>query len=131
MRRTTALPLGLVLLLAACGADNTVEVVTAEASHQAAIDCGAHEIAQNERLNTPAATCLLDAVEADEPAILEITYLTTEGDPIEQVYRHLGAGKVQVVTDTTEDRFGPNETRTEECTGLVRSSFAFTFSTCT
>ncbi|GLY15711.1 hypothetical protein Kisp01_27260 [Kineosporia sp. NBRC 101677] len=131
MRRTTALGLGLVLLLAGCGADNTVEVVTAEASQQAATDCGDHEIGQNERLNTPAATCLLDAVKADEQAILKITFLTTEGDPIKQVYRHLGAGEVQVVTDTTEDKFGPNEVRTETCTGLVRSSFAFTFSACT
>jgi hypothetical protein len=70
--------------------------------------CGRYE-----NLNEPRSTdqrqkdqCLLDALAAGRPAELIRTFATIEGDPITEYYRVLGAGRVEVFVDSTQDSFG-------------------------
>jgi hypothetical protein len=93
-------------------------------------DCGASVLEQGEQLGDQAADCFLNALTANKPARLEVSFPTTEGDPITQTYQHLEAGRVQVVTDATQDRLGSGKIETQVCTGPSRSSFAFTFEHC-
>lgn len=63
--------------------------------------------------------CLLDAFADDEPAELEITELTDEGDPITSIYRTSGDGGLELLTDWTQDEFRSDTSHTHaECTGL-------------
>lgn len=103
MRLGVVVGIGLIFALAGCGAEETVEVVApaAPSSTATAIDCGAAVLGQGEQISDSLADCFLKGVAADDPVSLEVSFPTTEGDPIVQTYRHLGAGRVQVVTDST------------------------------
>ncbi|GAA3621267.1 hypothetical protein GCM10022223_42680 [Kineosporia mesophila] len=130
MRRAMVVGIGLLVVLAGCGEPETVDIVTAAAETSAATDCGTEVLDQGARLSDRGAACFLDAVTAGDPATLEVTYPTTEGDPITQVFRNLESGGIQVQTDSTKDRLGSGEVETQVCTGPSRSSFALTFEEC-
>ncbi|GLY32443.1 hypothetical protein [Kineosporia sp. NBRC 101731] len=130
MWRWTVVGIGLLVALGGCGEPETVEVVTAAAETSAMTDCGTEVLDQSARISDQGADCFLGAVTAGDPATLEVTYPTVEGDPITQVFRNLGSGEIQVETDSTKDRFGSGEVETQVCTGPSRSSFALTFDEC-
>ncbi|GAB3248754.1 hypothetical protein [Kineosporia babensis] len=130
MRLGIVAVIGLVVALAGCGQEDAIEVRTSGATPAATQDCGESVLQQGERISEQAADCFLDAVDAHSPASLEVSFPTTEGDLIQQTYESLETGKVEVTTDTTQDRYGSGEVQTQVCSGPVRSSFAFTFTTC-
>lgn len=128
MRLRIVVGIGLLAALAGCGAEETVEVVSPAAP--AVTDCGVFVLHQGEQISASAADCFIEATAAGDPATLEVTFPTTEGDPIVQTYRHTGDAKVQVVTDATQDNFGSGKIETQVCTDPARSSFALTFAAC-
>jgi hypothetical protein len=102
------------LLVAGCGSGEE----TAEPA--APRDCGRYELAHDQ----PSAAerernrCLLDAIDDGEPATLVVTRATIEGDPHTTTYNARGGGAIELVVDTTEDRYGPQAVSTLRCEGL-------------
>ena len=80
-------------------------------------DCGTFDLPQGERLPGAAGQCLVDAVEAGRPARLKVTRPTVEGDPITVTYAAGADGRVQVVNDATQDKFGSQTITRRTCTG--------------
>lgn len=72
--------------------------------------CGTENWTQQGSFNAQGRQCLLEAYAAGQTAIFEITFPTTEGDPIIQ-HISVGAGKVQVSIDTTNDKFSAKQDR--------------------
>lgn len=68
--------------------------------------CGAERFTTPEGpWNEAARVCFWDAYRAQRTAEFVSTWLTTEGDPITSIYRVLGAGRVEIFIDSTQDRF--------------------------
>jgi hypothetical protein len=79
-------------------------------------DCGTYPLTR--RLPDGAETCLADAVRNREPAHLDWTRPTTEGDPVRTTYVTDVAGRVLITTDTRGDRMGPQTILRESCAGI-------------
>ncbi|MDG4788807.1 hypothetical protein O7626_23260 [Micromonospora sp. WMMD1102] len=84
------------------------------------IDCGTFKLAQGEQLPGSAVRCLTGAAAAGEPAHLQETRPTVEGDPITTTYIVDAQGQVRVVFDTRADRFGSGKVHLQSCTGLTQ-----------
>jgi len=108
------------LTLAACGGPDHSPQVSALKTVRSAIvsmtDCGTFNLSQGERLLESAARCLVDAVQAGHPARLKVTSPTTEGDPIPVTYTAGADGRVEVITDSTQDGFGTQVITSQTCT---------------
>jgi hypothetical protein len=65
--------------------------------------------------------CLLDAFETGEPAELQATLMTEEGDPIIEVYRVIGKGELEKMVDTREDEHGNMKFYYAECAELAEA----------
>jgi hypothetical protein len=114
MRRILLLPA--VLALAACSPDDTRQA--AEPPRPATVDCGTFDLKLSGENPGAAGRCLIDAVTARQPARLEIIRNTDEGDPISTTYQSAGDGRVEIVTDTRQDRFGPQRITRTTCTAI-------------
>jgi hypothetical protein len=85
----------------------------------AVTDCGTFTLGQGDRLPDTAVDCLREAVRDRRRARLEMTAPTTEGDPIRSTYLSDASGRVEVVTDTRQDRFGPRTIQRQTCTDML------------
>jgi hypothetical protein len=103
----------------------------APADQGGAIDCGVVIIPQGQGLSETAMACVVDAAKARRPARLEETRPTIEGDPIFTTYVVRADGTVEVIRDTSKDKFGANSITKEICTGPVADRGMLTFADCT
>ena len=113
-------------LVAGCGSEED------EAEPAAPRDCGRYELAHDP---PPAAEreqnrCLLDAVDAGEPARLVVTRATIEGDSITTIYEAREGGSVELVVDTTGDRYGPQSVSTLRCDSVREADGVLEGSAC-
>ena len=118
--RRTLVPALASLLLAACGGADTSPRVAATGpgpSSAAVTDCGTFHLSQGEDLADSASRCLLDAVQAGRPARLKVTRPSTEGDPIPTTYTARSDRRVEVITDSRQDKFGAQVITRAICTG--------------
>jgi len=112
------------LTLAACGGSDAAPRAAATGADPRSVitDCGTFNLPQGDGLPDSAARCLVEAVQARHAARLKVTRPTTEGDPIHVTYTAGGDGRVEVITDSRQDRFtGPTNriiTR-QTCTGPI------------
>lgn len=79
-------------------------------------DCDTFNLSQGDRLPESAARCLVDAVQAGQPARLKVTRPTTEGDPIPVTYTAGADSRVEVITDSRQDGFGTQVITRQTCT---------------
>ncbi|MEU1924206.1 hypothetical protein AB0H23_26660 [Streptomyces albogriseolus] len=80
--------------------------------------CGEVGLAQGEEIQKQAAReidCLRRALKSGESAELKITYPTVEGDPIREYYRLTPQGRLEVYTDSTDDRYSDQKWSFAEC----------------
>jgi hypothetical protein len=114
VRSTLAALAAAALLLVGCGSEE--ETAEPAAPH----DCGRYELAHDppSEAEREQNRCLLEAIEAAEPATLVVTRATIEGDPITTTYHARDGGSVELVVDTTDDRYGPQAVSTLRCEGL-------------
>ena len=98
-----------------CGDDPGAEVVAPslpgaprEVAERAPLPlCGQEEVMPDgSGTDEDARGCFLDAWRAGERAELFSTCRTVEGDPITQVFRSLGADRLQLFIDSSHDRYG-------------------------
>ena len=59
-----------------------------------------------------------------------MTRPTTEGDPIPVTYTAGAGGRVEVITDSRRDNFGPRDITRQTCTGPVFTKHELTFAGC-
>jgi hypothetical protein len=114
--RLLVLPLTLaVLALAACGDDSDSEAMAPslpgaprQVADRAPLPfCGDEEVMlDGSGIDEDARACFLDAWRDGERAELVSTFRTVEGDPITQVFRSLGAERIQLFIDSSQDRYG-------------------------
>lgn len=90
------------------------------ASTAPGIDCGTFKLGQGEKLPAAALRCLTGAAAAGEPARLQQTSPTVEGDPITTTYIVVAPGHLRVVHDARADRFGSGDVRWQSCTSLTQ-----------
>ncbi len=92
------------VVLAGCGSASGSADPTGSGADP--VDCGQVSLGQGES-TIPAAQldCLARAADAGDPATLAVLAPTTEGDLIATTYSVVGVGTVNVVVDSTEDRF--------------------------
>lgn len=95
-----------------------------------AADCGTHDLGHRSELPTASLSCLLVAVSGRRPAVLRVTRLTIEGDPIHFTYTVQQDGHVEVLTDTRADAFGHRGIMRELCTGPAAGPPALAFARC-
>lgn len=62
--------------------------------------------------------CLLDAFKSGEPAELEVTQLTEEGDPVTDIFRVVDEGEVEALMDRRQDEFSMMDFGHLTCTEL-------------
>ncbi|WP_326562239.1 DUF4362 domain-containing protein [Micromonospora sp. NBC_01796] len=106
--------------LSACGgpkAPATDVSASAVAGSGEVTDCGTFVLSQGEGLSERAVRCFVDAVQAGRPVRLKQTSPTTEGDPIITTYEAGVDGRVEIVTDSRQDNFGPQIISRHTCTG--------------
>lgn len=75
---------------------------------------------------------MVEAVRAQQPARLEATSLSVEGDPIPVTYLAGADGKVEVITDSRLDRFGEQIRTRMTCTEPIHppGGSAISFAQC-
>ena len=102
-------------LLAGCGDDSGSELIAPslpgaprEVAERAPLPPSGQEEVMLDGSGTDedARGCFLDAWRAGERAELVSTYRTVEGNPITQVFRSLGADRLQLFIDSSHDRYG-------------------------
>ncbi|MGW6969211.1 hypothetical protein ACWGET_34800 [Streptomyces zaomyceticus] len=80
--------------------------------------CGAVSLDQGTEMQKQAAreiACLQRALKNGESAELKVSYPTVEGDPIHEYYRLTPQGRLEVYTDSTEDRYSDQKWSFAEC----------------
>jgi hypothetical protein len=83
-------------------------------------DCGVETATgPNGPWNVEARECFWGPYLQGTPAQFTSTRPTVEGDPITTVFRVYGPGNVEVVEDTTRDRFGAQVVTLYSCSGLT------------
>ncbi|WP_203699535.1 DUF4362 domain-containing protein [Catellatospora coxensis] len=149
MMRWKALPAALLLLVAAActpdrpapaapgtpagsptGSATPAGTPAGSASPTATADCGTHDLGHRGELPPDSLSCLLDAAGRHRFAVLRVTLLTVEGDPIRFTYTVQQDGQVEVLTDTREDAFGSRDVMRELCTGPAAGPPALQFARC-
>jgi hypothetical protein len=113
--RRILLPVALLGLAAACDSPAAGPPDPAPSPAAAVVDCGTFDRKQREGFPAEGSTCLIDANKARKPAYLKVTMPSTEGDPIITTYNSGVDGKVEVITDTRHDNFGPKQITRETC----------------
>ncbi|HZM83268.1 MAG TPA: hypothetical protein VFC19_46740 [Candidatus Limnocylindrales bacterium] len=93
-------------------------------------DCGTFVLQQGKGLAEEAMRCFIDAAAQGRPARLMESRLTVEGDPIISLYRVKAGGGIEVIRDTTRDRYGNHGIVTETCTGPVADRGFLMFAHC-
>jgi hypothetical protein len=108
--RPAAAALAAAVLAAGCGSEAAA----------APRDCGGYKVAHDppSAVERNQNACLLDALAAEEAATLEVTRATIEGDPLTTTYTVRDGGRIELVVDTTRDRYGPQAVTRLACTGL-------------
>ncbi|MFF5291129.1 DUF4362 domain-containing protein [Paractinoplanes globisporus] len=134
---TAALAASALGMMAACANDASEKTAdareTADAGQKGApgpVDCGTFVLGQGEKLPAGTTSCLLDAARAGRPAQLRVTRPTTEGDPIPFTYTVRTDGKIELVTDTRQDKFGPQRITRDICTGPAATPYGIEFASC-
>lgn len=74
--------------------------------------------------------CLLDAFESGEPAELEVTQLTEEGDPVTDILRVIDEGEVEVLMDRRLDEFSSMDFGHMVCTELHEQEITLAATEC-
>ncbi|MFI8306853.1 hypothetical protein ACIF80_26130 [Streptomyces sp. NPDC085927] len=80
--------------------------------------CGEVSLAQGEEMQKQTGreiVCLRRALKSGESAELKATYPTVEGDPIREYYRLTPHGRLEVYTDSTDDRHSDRKWSFAEC----------------
>ncbi|MFE1963363.1 hypothetical protein [Streptomyces sp. NPDC059479] len=80
--------------------------------------CGEVSLDQGEEMQKEAVreiTCLQRALKSGESAELKVIYPTEEGDPIREYYRLTLQGRLEVYTDSTDDRYSDRKWSFGEC----------------
>ncbi|WNO64002.1 hypothetical protein RPQ02_09445 [Streptomyces sp. AM2-3-1] len=105
------------LLAASCGMlDDPVE--DRWESRAEFSSCGKVRLAQGEEIQKQAVweiACLRRVLKSGESAELLATYPTMEGDPIREYYRLTPQGRLEVYTDSTDDRYSDRKWSFAEC----------------
>ncbi|MCY1145589.1 hypothetical protein OWR29_46945 [Actinoplanes sp. Pm04-4] len=97
----------------------------------ARLDCGTFTLGQADTLPGSAARCFIDAASAGHPARLKVTSPTVEGDPIPVTYTAGADGRTEVITDTRQDGFGPQQITRQTCQGPSPAAKSLLFTKCT
>jgi hypothetical protein len=84
------------------------------------IDCGTFELGQGEQLPESAVRCLTGAAAAGEPAQLQQTKPSVEGDPIITTYIVGAQGRIRVVIDARADANGTGDVHRQSCARLTQ-----------
>ena len=63
-------------------------------------------------------SCFADAIRARKVAALHLTQTTTEGDPVFLTFTSRPDGRVDVITDSSHDRFGGSGNQKQTCWDL-------------
>ncbi|GLY93410.1 DUF4362 domain-containing protein [Actinoplanes sp. NBRC 103695] len=113
--RRILLPLALLGFAAACDSPDAGPPVAAPSPAAAVVDCGTFDRKQREGFPAEGSSCLIEANKARKPAFLKVTMPSTEGDPIITTYHSGVDGKVEVISDTRQDNFGPKQVTRETC----------------
>ncbi|MEV4627840.1 DUF4362 domain-containing protein [Micromonospora sp. NPDC049523] len=119
--------------LSACGGPNEPDVdvaAPAVAGPGEVTNCGTFVLSQGEGLSERAVRCFVDAVQAGRPVRLKETSPTTEGDPIITTYEAGVDGRVEIVTDSRQDNFGPQIISQHTCTGPTPRPGMIDFAQC-
>ncbi len=127
--------LGLVLMsvaLAGCAVTDASGDVPAPADTRPSVvtDCGTFDLDQRQGLPDSAMRCFVDAVAAGRSVHLKETRPTVEGDPITVIYRADAQRRVDVITDSRQDRFGTRIISRQTCTGPVPAPGQLSFTHC-
>ncbi|MEU6950703.1 hypothetical protein ABZ957_36785 [Streptomyces sp. NPDC046316] len=80
--------------------------------------CGEVSLAQGEKMQKQAVreiVCLRRALKSGEGAELKVSYPTVEGDPIREYYRLTPQARLEVYTDSTDDRYSDQKWSFVEC----------------
>ncbi|MEU2601746.1 hypothetical protein [Streptomyces hirsutus] len=80
--------------------------------------CGEVSLDQGEEMQKQAGreiVCLRRALKSGESAELKATYPTVEGDPIREYYRLTPQARLEVYTDSTDDRYSDQKWSFAEC----------------
>jgi hypothetical protein len=97
---------------------------------RAHVDCGTFVLSQGGRTPEAAYRCFIEAVGSGRLARLKETALTTEGDPIPVTYVGDSLGKVEMTTDSRQDRFGTKNVLRYICSGPTAEQTWMTFKKC-
>ncbi len=127
--------LGLVLMSVAsagCAVTDASGDVAATADTRPAIvtNCGTFDLDQRQGMPDSAMRCFVDAVAEGRPVQLKETRPTMEGDPITVIYRADAQRRVDVITDSRQDRFGARIISRQTCIGPVPAVGELTFAHC-
>lgn len=74
--------------------------------------------------------CFLDAFRSGEPAELEYTQLSEEGDPGTDIYRVLGQGELEMLLDRRQDQYGNLDFGHLVCTDLAEGELTVSPMSC-
>ncbi|MFF3562138.1 hypothetical protein ACFYXS_19070 [Streptomyces sp. NPDC002574] len=80
--------------------------------------CGEVSLDQGEEIKRKAVreiSCLRQALKSGESAELKVAYLTTEGDPMREYYRLTPQRRLELYTDSTDDRYSDQKWSFAEC----------------
>ncbi|MGW3246659.1 hypothetical protein [Streptomyces sp. NPDC001070] len=105
------------LLVAGCGILGD-PVKERWASRTEFSSCGEVSLHQGEEIEKKAVreiACLRRALTSGESAELKVTHPTVEGDPIREYYRLTPQGRLEVYTDSTDDRYSDRKWSFTEC----------------
>ncbi|MGW9023730.1 hypothetical protein ACWGQ5_05725 [Streptomyces sp. NPDC055722] len=105
------------LLAAGCGMSGD-PVKERWASRAEFSSCGEVSLDQGEEIKKKAVreiTCLRRALKSGDSAELKVTYPTVEGDPIREYYRLTPQGRLEVYTDSTDDRYSDQKWSFAKC----------------
>ncbi|MEV4344690.1 DUF4362 domain-containing protein [Actinoplanes sp. NPDC049596] len=132
MKTYVVVPLLLVALVAGgCTEPGTAPPDVLKMAPSATVaDCGTFTLDQGEQLAQDAGLCLLGAARKGQIARLQVSSPTVEGDPIITVFATRPDGSVEVVEDTRQDAYGPQEITHEICTGPALGPDGLQFGQC-
>jgi hypothetical protein len=110
------------LALAGCSSVANGSPTGTKPSGAVAVDCGRVELGQGgPAVPADKLTCFEDGAKTGARTTLTVVMPTTEGDPIVTTYRTSGPGEVEVVVDSTADKFAGSGggISTQRCRYLV------------
>lgn len=94
------------LALAGCSSASSGSPTGTGSAGAGAVDCGRVELGQGgPAVPSEKLTCFADGAKTGARTTLRVVMPTTEGDPIVTTYRASGPDEVEVVIDSTADKF--------------------------